>query len=388
MTLTMVTVGGSETEQKGHAPRDMRSRGLPFVIVGLVSGLLLGALFTGSRTGETGPTGTVVGEPDASPVTVPPTTSTTEVLPSRLATMAPGMLDTLVTSAIDRNSMSVVTIWEPSGRNPTVVTLPWGDVTTDATKTWLSLGTPGRWMAGRTLWVGNTAYMEPVSSRLVGEPVWHARLPGRLAWIETTSEGWFLMSGGFVAGQTTTPRRIVSLDEGTTLVAWTDSGLVTATFDDVGMTLELRGETGEVLTTRPVGTVLGSGPNLIAISEPTGDQVLLDPMLRPAAGAPWGPDCFRVEWSPSGLAAAVHCGMGDTQRWEYWQDSLNFSEPLYSHLGQEYTDFGFATTGLPFVAWIDPLRPASTILFYHPADGQEYTVTYPGRAMWLEAIQR
>jgi hypothetical protein len=80
--------------------------------------------------------------------------------------------------------------------------------------------------------------------------------------------------------------------------------------------------------------------------------------------------------------------MGDTQRWEYWQDSLNFSEPLYSHLGQEYTDFGFATTGLPFVAWIDPLRPASTILFYHPADGQEYTVTYPGRAMWLEAIQR
>jgi len=388
MGPTMVTVGGSETEQKANPPRDTRSRGISLVVVGLVSGLLLGALFTGNRTGDTGPTDTVVAEPETTPTTVPATTTTTGLPVSRLATMAPGMLDTLVTSAIDRNSMSVVTTWEPSGRAPTIVTLPWGDITADATKTWLSHGTPGRWMTGRTLWVGNTAYMEPVSSRLVGEPVWHARLPGRLAWIEETSEGWFLMSAGFVAGQTTIPRSVTALDEGITLVAWTDAGVLTARFDDPGITLELRDETGGVVTTRPAGTVLGTGRNLIGISEPGGDPLLLDASLRTVGGAPWGPDCFRVEWAPNGLAAAVHCGFGDAQRWEYWQDPITQSEPLHAHHGEEYTDFGFATTGLPFVAWIDPLRPASTILFYHPADGHEYSVTYPGRAMWLEAVQR
>jgi hypothetical protein len=99
MASTMVTVGGTESEET-LPERDVGSRGVILVVGGLVAGLLLGVLFTGPGPGdEAAPPETAVGVPAASPTTNPPLTTTTtiEVVPSRLATMVPGMLDVLVT---------------------------------------------------------------------------------------------------------------------------------------------------------------------------------------------------------------------------------------------------------------------------------------------------
>lgn len=388
MTAQMVTVRGTEPEQVDGGPGP-RWRGLLLLVLGLVAGLTLGALFTGADPGESlGSDGTVVGEPDAAPTTtLRLTTTTTDGAPTRLATMVPGLLDVLVTSAVDRNSGSVVTVWRPTGENPTVEPLPWGTLTADASRTWLATSTLGRWAAGRTLWIGNSAYMEPVTAHLVFEPVWHTRLPGQLAWIEDTPDGRALQTAQFVAGQPSSPRTVATVDGVTSLAAWTDGGIVTQRFDGQLGTLELRDDSGAVVTTRDIAAFLGAGRDLIAVIEADGSQALLDENLNLVAAAPWGTDCHRVAWGPNGLTVTVLCGFGNAQRFEYWQDPLTLSEPLFRHSGEEYTDFGFASNGLPFVVWIESLRPASTILFYSPADGSEHTITYPGLISSIETLQ-
>lgn len=390
MTPTVVTVGGTETDNETGPPREPRSRGLVLVLAGLGAGLVLGALFTGAGPIDvTGPSSTAVSEPGASPTTtVRLTTTTTESAPSRLATMAPGMLDVLVTTAVDRNGVSVVTTWQPAGRGPTVEPLPWGDLTADASKTWLSFGGPNRWLAGRTLWVGNPAYMEPVTSQLLFGPVWHTRYPGTLAWIEGTPDSGALMTTELVAGQVATPRHVTAVDGLTTLAGWNDVGFLTARYELSSGTLELRGAAGEVIETIEISQgPITVGRDLIVVVDPDGDQILLDQTLTPVAAAPWEDDCQRSAWGPNGLTVAVLCGFGTNQRYEYWQDPLTQPEPLFTHSGEEYTDFGFASNGIPFVAWIESLRPASTILFYHPANGDEYEVSYPGLAQWLESLR-
>lgn len=389
MTPTVVTVGGTETDNQTGPPREPRSRGLVLLVVGLGAGLVLGALFTGTTPDEAGPTSTAVSEPDASPTTtVRLTTTTTDSAPTRLATMAPGMLDVLVTSAVDRNGMSVVTSWQPAGRGPTVEPLPWGDLIADASKTWLAFGGPNRWVAGRTLWVGNPAYMEPVTSQLLFGPVWHTRHPGTLAWVEGTFEGGTLMTTELVAGQLATPRAVTAVDASANLVGWNDVGFLTARFGPGSGTLELRGADGEVIETIEIAQgPITVGRDFVIVVDPDGDQILLDQTLTPVAAAPWGNDCQRAAWGPNGVTVALLCGFGTDQRFEYWPDPLTQSEPHFTHSGEEYTDFGFASNGLPFVAWIESLRPASTILFYHPANGGEYEISYPGLAQWLESLQ-
>lgn len=391
MASTMVTVGGTETGtgSTGEPPDEPGSRAPLFAVAGVVAGLLLGALFTGNgREPVNGSeTQTMVSEPEAAPSTMPLTTTTTEVAPSRLATMVPGMLDVLVTSAVDRNGVSVVTTWNPSGRAPTVEPLPWGNLTADASRMWLAFGGPNRWVAGQTLWIGNHAYMEPVTSSLRGGPIWHARLGGSLAWIEGAETERTLMTGRFVAGQAAIPRAVTALDEATVLVGWTDVGFLTVRVDVEEQLLELRNSIGAVETSVAIsGFPLAVGPTVVAVNDPDGHPVLLDHGLAPIAAAPWGEDCHRGRWG-LGLGIAVHCGLGTDQRFEYWQDPLRQSEPNFTHRGNEYTDFGFTSNGIPYVAWIESLRPSSTILFYHPANGGEYEISYPGLVQWLESMQ-
>ena len=390
MASTMVTVGGTESEEQ-HPGRDDRSRGVILIIGGLVAGLLLGVLFTGNvPVDEVVSPGTAVGEPDATPTTGPPLTTTTtiEVVPSRLATMVPGMLDVLVAGAVNRNSMQVVTKWEPSGRAPTVEPLPWGVFLADSSATWLASGTTNRWVAGSTLWVGNTAHMEPVTSALASGPVWHTRAPSQLAWLETSPEGRTLMTAQFVAGQIATPRPVISVDDTTNLVGWTSAGFLTTRYGPGSGELELRDSAGVVHTTREIATgPLAVGPNLIVVTDIDGTQSLLDHALDTIGAAPWDPDCHRAVWGPIGRTVALHCGFGDGQRFEYWQDPTSLTVPQFVRAGDEFADFGFTTNGTPYVATIETLRPSSTIIFYLAAEDTTYEVPYPGLVVSLVALR-
>ena len=385
----MVTVGGTESETQPPA-RDDRTRGVVLVVGALVAGLLLGVLFTGGpRDEETASTGTAVGEPAATPTTNPPlTTTTTEVVPSRLATMVPGMLDVLVASAVNRNSSQVVTTWEPSGRAPTVEPLPWGVFIADSSATWLASGTTNRWVAGATLWVGNTAHMEPVTSTLASGPVWHTRFPGQLAWLETTPEGRFLYTAQFVAGQAATPRAVLAVDDRTNLIGWTSAGFLTTRYGPESGALELRDSAGEVQTTREIAAgPLAVGPNLIVATDIDGTQILLDHDLDAVGVAPWDADCNRAVWGPINRTVALHCGFGDGQRFEYWQDPTRLTAPQFVRDGDEFADIGFTTNGTPYVATIETLRPSSTIVFYLAAEDRTYEVAYPGLVVSLAAMR-
>ncbi|HSJ27993.1 MAG TPA: hypothetical protein VLB67_07255 [Acidimicrobiia bacterium] len=381
----MVTVGGSDTgnDPGGGNPDAPRVRGVLLIVVGVAAGLILGTLFTGSGGGEDGPTSTVIDNPADPPTTNPPiSTTTTEVQRQRLATMAPGFVDTLVTTAIDRRGMLVVTSWAPPGPVPVPENLPWGQLVADPSRTWLTAATSQRWSGARTLWVGNVAYMEPVTNHLVGEPVWHTRVAGQLAWIEATPEGPTVTTSLFAPGREAVPRPILVVDDTTTLVAWTDAGIVT---ERSGI-LALTRETGEIRSSIEIGAILGVGSDLIAVEDPDGGQLLLAPTLDPVGRPPWTGDCWRVEWD--GLSAAVVCpDASGGQRWEYWSNVLNLTEPTAVLAGGEYVDVGFSTLGFPMVATIDPLRPSSTIHVYNPADGVLHPVSYPGRIQWFEIVR-
>jgi hypothetical protein len=382
---TMVTVGGSDTGQDPGAggPGTLGVRAILLIAAGVSAGLLLGTLFTGSGGGDDAPADTVIDNPAAPSTTSGPiSTTTTEVRAQRLATMAPGFADTLVTTAIDQRGMLVVTSWSPPGAAPVPENLPWGPMVADASRTWLAAGTSQRWLAGSTLWVGNVAYMEPVTNRLRGEPVWHTRLAGQLAWIEATADGPTIMTSLFAAGREAVPRPVLAVEEGTTLVAWTDAGLVT---QRLGF-LQLLHETGEIRSSMEIGRVLGVGSDLIAVEEPDGGQLLLAPTLDPVGRPPWSGDCSRVEWD--GLSAMVICpDLIAGQRWEYWSNALGLTRPTATLAGDEFVDLGFSTLGFPLVATIDALRPSSTIFVYDPGDGALHPVSYPGRVQSFEVLR-
>jgi hypothetical protein len=152
--------------------------------------------------------------------------------------------------------------------------------------------------------------------------------------------------------------------------------------------LELRNGAGEVVKTAEIATgPLTVGPSLILATNLDGEQVLLDHDLNTVGAAPWDADCLRAAWGPIGVQVAVQCGFGDNQRFEFWPDPLDLTEPLFTHAGDQYADLGFTTNGTPYVATVDSLRPSSTIIFFLPAQGQTYEVAYPGLVVWLASVR-
>lgn len=381
MATTMVTVGESEAPQT--PPREPRTRGSILAAVGLGAGLALGALFTGGGPSEDPTSDTVVSEPDAAPTTTIVSTTTTDVVEPRLATLVPGMLDVLIASGVDLNGAQTVTLWQPADRQPARSQLPWGSFEPDASRAWLALATPSRWVDGSTLWVGNAAYLEPVTSDLISGPVWHSRRPGNLAWVEDTSDGRMLTIAEFIPGRAAIPRPVVGLDEGTELVGWWDTGFVTQTVDS----LQLRDTDGAVVRqVAGVHAVTGLGRDVVTIIQAEGGSGAFGIELTALQPPGWGNDCERVVWSPGGAAAGVLCGVGSDRRFEYWSDPFNTSEPLIVESGHEFTDIGFTTNGLPFAVWIDPIRITSTVVFFHPADGSVHLLDHPGRIQHLTSV--
>lgn len=383
----MVTVETGDTQQGPDTGRRPAAAGLILGVVGLAVGLAMGALFSGGPAEDAGPGSTVVGEPDASPTV--PTTTTTNPPPARLATMVPGMLDTMLAAAIDRSGTFVVTTWEPSDRDPHPGGLPWGNLEADASRLWLVTTTPSRWTEQQTLWVGNRSYMEPVSSTLEAQPVWHTRTPGLLAWLESGPDGVDLMVASFAAGQPATPRRITTLAPGTALVWWNDAGLVTITYEGDGEgVLTLLDDAGSPSATMEISWVEGAGQEMIAVRHRDGRSLLLGQGLDVAAEAPWEAACDRIVFGPQdGFAAVARCGSGAESRFEFWPSVLADTEPRFVLEAGDITDLGFTSDGLPYVATIDALRPTTVITFFHPIDDTVHEVTYPGRALWLETVR-
>jgi hypothetical protein len=358
------------------------------MVVGVVAGLILGALFTGGTPNDTSPDSTVVASPDAEPP--PPTTTTTNVAPpARLATMVPGMLDSLVVTAIDRTGTSVVTVWDPAGQAPTPEALPWTRLRSDVSGTWLAGSTPNRWTDQRTLWVGNKAYMEPVSTLGGADFVWHPRLPGWLAWIDDSAGAPALTIAQFIPGRVANPQLVGEVSPETTVVWWNDLGIVTMEWIEAAAAvgqLQLRGNAGEVTHSIEIDFVLGTGRQVIAV-QIDGKQVLLDQQLNVVAGVPWAGDCDQVEFGQHGFNALVMCYDLNTRRVEYWLDLVTDSEPVFQFPSANYADVGFRTDGVPYAFRVDPVRLATTIEFYMPLQGEVYEVAYPGRAMWIEAVR-
>lgn len=381
MATTMVTVGESETPQT--PPREPRSRGSILAAVGLGAGLALGALFTGGGPTDDPTSDTVVSEPDAAPTTTIVSTTTTDVVEPRLATLVPGLLDVLVASGVDLNGAQTVTTWELADRTPSRQSLPWGNMATDASRTWLAVATESRWLAGTTtLWVGNTAYMEPVPTRLSGEPVWHNRFPGRLAWIDVSGEQPTVVTADLAPGTTASPRTRFPLPGGGQLLAWSDSGFLIRGLEG----LELREESGEVLATTPVISVVGVGRNFVAVLDTNGVPGIVSLELPEGVEARWGEDCHHIRWSENGIAAVAWCGYGSDQRFEFWGDPVSDDSPLFATDDGEFVDVGFTSNGIPYAVTIDPIRPTSTVLFYNPADGSTHELSYPGRIEHLSTV--
>ncbi len=359
------------------------------MVVGVVAGLTLGVLFTGGSPTDATTESTVVASPDADPPA--PTTTTTTInvgTPLRLATMLPGLLDALVATVIDRTGASVVTVWAPSGHAPVPESLPWTRMTSDASGTWLAGSTGNRWTDQGTLWVGNKAYMEPVSA-VLGDPVWHPRLPGWLAWIDDLPGAPVLTIAQFIPGRLANPRVVGEVSPETTVAWWNDLGIVTiegsASLESATL-LQLRGDAGEVTRSIEIEFVLGTGREVIAV-QADGAQVLLDQQLNVMAGVPWANECNQVEFGPHGFNALLLCDGDGAQRVEYWLDVVADLEPVFHFPSANYAGVGFTTDGIPYAFRVDPLRLVTTIEFYIPIQGVIYEVPHPGRVVWLEAVR-
>ncbi len=382
MGATMVTVSGTESDSPPEHPR---SRGAILMVVGVAAGLTLGILFTGGTPTDAPTESTVVASPDANPP--PPTTTTTNVAPPlRLATMLPGILDAFVATVIDRTGASVVTVWAPSGRAPVPEPLPWARLIADASGTWLAGSTVNRWTEQTTLWVGNKAFMEPVSAVRGGDTVWHTRLPGWLAWIEDAPRNPVLTIAEFVPGRVANPQAVGEVTPETTVAWWSDLGIVTVEWAESGGQLQLRGAAGEVTHSLEIDYVLGTGREVIAV-QADGAQVLLDQQLNVIAGVPWASDCTHVEFGPHNFNALLMCGGDGAHRVEYWLDVVTDSEPMFQFPSTNYAGVGFTTDGIPYAFRVDPIRIATTIEFSNPTQTVIYEVAHPGRVVSMEAVR-
>lgn len=388
MTGTMVTVGSSDTQPEGTSPaRPPGPRSGLLVAAGLVVGLGLGILFTGGpgQSDEATTQDTSVGQPEADPVTTTTTTVATTTA-SRLATIVPGMLDTLITAAVDRNGVSVVTAWEPSDRSPSVRSLPGGDFAVDASFEWMAMSQPNRITDQQALWVGDENRMEPIASGVAGRPVWHTRRPGQLAWLEVRDGAPTIRTARFVAGQTAVPDGDISVEVGTALVAWTDAGFLL--FQPSESTLTLLDEDGVELVTVPASGFVGAGVDMVAYIDAADGAVLATADLREGGTAPWGAECHRGEFNPlSGTLLLLCATAAGTDRVEYWVDgSAAGLQSAVEH--PDIADIGFTSGGLGYAAQVDSLRPASTITFFIPAlEEGTADVSYPGRIQHLVSVR-
>jgi len=374
------------SEPPGSGPPG--GRGLLLALAGLVIGLGMGVVFTGIPTDTTTATTTgAVASPAQPPTTVATTVTTVEPVPRRLATLVPGLLDTLVASVVDQSGMSVVTVWRPADRSPGSGPLPAGVLMADAGRRWLAAMTKNRYTDGSTLWVGNAAYMEPVTQS-VTSMTWHARLPSQLAWVEDTEAGATLRRARFLTGRfAAQPVDVAPVDDASSVVWWNDVGITL--LNTTTQQLTLYSEQGEALETVGASEVVAAGANYLAIVDGTGEPMLLDRRLRPVRPAPWLTDCHRGTFNPA-AAANLLLVCGDTpeaERVAYWYDAATDERASVGFLQPGIVEFGFTSDGIGYTVTQEQVRPVSTIRFFDQAGQHETVLQYPGRISSLASMR-
>lgn len=390
----MITVGGTEpaSEERPEPPPARRQTPL-LAVAGLAVGLTMGVVFVG---GDSEPAVTTTTQIDTviSPSASPTTTTTTIRVPvSRLATMAPGLTDTLVMASVESSGIDGMTVWDPAGRSPVPANLPVGQMAVDSTHQWLASLTSPRYSDRGALWVGNAAYVEPLAVDVVGM-VWHSRLPGELAWAELDGEQTRLLRAGLVPGRPANPVELATLPVPMVPVWWTDTGVVV--LDESTATLALVGD-GELTGALPVAEFVAGSPSLAAIIDADGIPRLVAPDLTVIGPAPWDPSCRSGSFAPLGfdpLWIALHCQNPDGSILELWSVDLSsleqgqVSEPVVTLEVANGVDPGWTSDGgLAYIANPHPLRPSTELIFVRPTTGTVMTVTHPGRVTQIESLR-
>ncbi|HEY5685422.1 MAG TPA: hypothetical protein VIY70_08630 [Acidimicrobiia bacterium] len=394
--MSVITVGGAEPEQDRLPDEPTPGRQGPLLLAaGLLVGLTMGAVFAG---GDTEPAVTTTTQPDSviSPSAAPTTTTTTIAVPvSRLATMAPGLTDTLVMVSIESSGVDGMTVWEPAGRSPVPANLPVGRMSIDSTHQWLASLTVSRYSERGALWVGNAAYLEPLAVDVLGM-AWHSRLPGELVWTEVDGDRASLMRAGLVPGRSAAPVELIAMESPAVPVWWTDVGVVV--LDEATATLRLISPEGTARTL-VIAEFLSGSPSVAAVIDAEGNSLLIAPDLSVLAEAPWGPTCRSGAFAGLGFdpvtSIALHCVRPEGSTFELWRVDLSgtgsvgpVAEQSHVVAAPNGVDPGWTSDGgLAYIADPHPLRPSTELIFVRPAGGTVITVTHPGRVTQIESIR-
>ncbi len=385
----MITVGGSESEsgQRSAAPPPVRGGPL-LAAAGLAVGLTMGIVFAGGDT-EPAVTTTTQIETVISPSASPTTTTTTIPVPvSRLATMAPGLIDTLVVMSVDPAGFDGITVWEPSGRNPVPANLPVGDLDVDSGHQWLAALTRPRYSDRGSLWVGNSAYMEPLAIDVLGM-VWHRRLPGQIVWSEAREGTVELLRAELLPGRSAVPAVIGPIPEGSVPVWWTDIGVVIA--DPFARALHLVDDEGAIVRSLPVEQFIAGSDTVAAIVSTGGTSQLVTSDLVTRIEAPWDAACREGSFAgfePDDELLALHCLREEDATFEVWNLGQGPPEQTASISVVNASDPGWtADSRLAYIAEAHPLRPSSDLIFVRPRTGEEMRISHQGWVLQMESLR-
>ena len=392
--MDVITVGGAETDDTtppgGGGPA--RSA-LLFAAGGLLVGLTFGVVFAGGDTEPATTTTTIpdtVISPSASPTT---TTTTVPVRVERLATMAPGLTDTLVTVSVESSGVDGVTVWEPMNRSPAGSSLPIGSMSTDSLHQWLATVTTPRYSERGALWVGNAAYLEPLAVDVLGM-AWHSRLPGELVWTEWSDDEIRLMATNLVPGRPSVPLLLTVLDEPLVPVWWTDAGIVLIDAASTRLTL-LAADTeslGPDAGSLDIDAFVAGSPSVGAIVTPDNEAVIIAPDLSIVSPAPWDSSCRSGSFTSfgTGSSLALSCRGNAESTFEIYgiggEDQLVTTDFILEV--PNGADPGWTSDGsLAYVTNANPLRPSTELIFVRQVDGSVLTVTHPGRVIEMESLR-
>lgn len=387
----MITVGGAEHEDgTGVETPGGRRRPAVAAVLGVTVGLTMGVIFAGGSTRPASSTTTI---PDAvfAPSASPTTTITTITVPvQRLATMAPGVVDTLIMVSIDSTGIESVTRWEPLGRTPVPSSLPVGALDADVSRRWLAGLTDSRYADRETLWVGNDAYLEPFRVSEIAGMTWHERLPGELAWVERDGETHLLRTARFLAGRPIAEHQVAAFDAPVTPVWWTDAGITVAAVYGDQTSLSLVSQTGETVAEVTVRAVVSGSDSLAAVIDASGAAMLIDSNLDVVGPAPWDGSCIEGEFTESDvdLAIALHCQRPEGETLEVWRRSDRGFTLFVSVAVDNGSQPGWTADGaLAYLVGANPLRPSTELIFVRMVDGEVLTVTHPGRVVQMETMR-
>ena len=406
MTDSQIRVDGGGAGPEGDTPPPVPSTLSPVFtgVAGIAIGLMIALALNGpGPVNEDAQSPATAGTAVADPVDIPTSTVTTIAPPGdpSLLELVPGLENGLVGFGFDPAGNAVIAEWNADKSEPGVTSLPWGFVESDASGTWIAIDATQRYSTGRTLWVGNPAYVEAVTLSAQSY-AWSSLIRGDIAFIENA-----------VIDGETQPRlitRTLTGDpvSGTRLEVPVPFGSEVVWYGATQITVGVPANQGtrqQLLRVSLDGTVESTIgiDEFIAATDTFGlvkidgeyqyidsDHNSLGAFALPTAGCSWGSfSPANIDQRKLALSCVLEDGTSGIKVWALDPNDLSATDLGFQPV-LSLTAFSWDTTGRFVIttAPADTGRPESIVTMFDTETTETFSLRWPGSLFQVESVRR